>query len=71
MKKKSAPAWEAQALHKIFSMVVLLFKVLFEMFFTWKYIKIIYFYFLKLFLTSAHQNDIKTLKKINLKQIKK
>jgi len=38
------------------------------MFFTWKYIKIIYiFYFLKLILISIHQNDLKTLKN-NLKQ---
>jgi len=38
-------------------------------FLTRKYIKIIFFLFLKkLFLTSAHQNDLKTQKKNNLKQ---
>jgi hypothetical protein len=30
----------------------------------------IFFIFLKLFLTLAHQNDLKTPKKINLKQTK-
>jgi hypothetical protein len=36
-----------------------------------KYIKIIYFFiFLKLFLISAHQNNLKILKNINLKQKK-
>jgi len=30
-----------------------------------------FFYFLKIILTSAHQNDLKTLKNINLKKIKK
>jgi hypothetical protein len=36
-------------------------------FFTWKYIKIIYIFFIfkNLFLTSAYQNDLKTLKKLN------
>jgi hypothetical protein len=29
----------------------------------WKHVKIIFFIFLKLFLISAHQNDIKILKK--------
>jgi hypothetical protein len=37
------------------------------MFFTQKYIKIILFIFLKLFLTSAHQNNSKILKN-NFKQ---
>jgi len=38
-------------------------------FFTIKYIKIIFFFiFKKLFLTSAHQNDLKILKNIYLKQ---
>jgi hypothetical protein len=37
--------------------------VIFKIFFTRKYIKIIFFIFKKLFLTSAHQNDLKTLKK--------
>jgi hypothetical protein len=41
------------------------------MFFTRKYIKIIFFIFLKLFLTSTHQNDLKTPKNMNLKQRKK
>jgi len=36
-----------------------------------KCIKKVYFILLKLFLTSAHQNDLKTLKNINLKQRKK
>jgi hypothetical protein len=40
------------------------------MFFTRKYIKIIFFIFLKLFLTSTHQNDLKTPKNMNLKQKK-
>jgi hypothetical protein len=31
----------------------------------------IYFILLKLFLTSVHQNDLKTLKNINFKQRKK
>jgi hypothetical protein len=31
----------------------------------------VYFILLKLFLTSAHQNNLKTLKNINLKQRKK
>jgi len=31
----------------------------------------IFFIFKKLFLISAHQNDLKILKKFNLKQIKK
>jgi hypothetical protein len=40
-------------------------------FFTWKCIKIIYFFiFLKSFLISAHQNDLKTQKKINFMQKK-
>jgi len=39
------------------------------MFFILKYIKIIFFFiFLKIFLISVHQNDIKTPKNINLKQ---
>jgi hypothetical protein len=37
-------------------------------FFTQKYIKIIFFIFKKLFLTPAHQNNLKTPKNINLKQ---
>ena len=42
-------------------MVIIVFKV----FFTQKSIKIIFFlFFKKLFLISAHQNDLKTLKKI-------
>jgi hypothetical protein len=41
------------------------------MFFARKYIKIIFFIFLKLFLTSTHQNDLKTPKNMNLKQRKK
>jgi hypothetical protein len=46
--------------------------LLFKVFFTQKYIKIIYFFiFKKLFLTSTHQNDSKTPKNINLKQKKK
>jgi len=41
------------------------------MFFVKKYIKIIFFFiFKKLFLTSTYQNDMKTLKNINLKQKK-
>jgi len=39
--------------------------------FTQKCIKIIFFIFKKLFLTSKHQNDQKTQKKIILKSIKK
>jgi len=36
-----------------------------KMFFTWKYIKIIFFKFLKkLFLISAYQNDLKIQKKL-------
>jgi hypothetical protein len=37
----------------------------FKVFFILNYIKIIFFYFLKLFLISVHQNDLKILKKIN------
>ena len=33
-----------------------------KMFFTWKYIKINFFYFLKLILTSMNQNDLKIKK---------
>jgi len=36
----------------------------FKVFFILNYIKIIFFYFLKLFLISVHQNDLKILKKI-------
>jgi hypothetical protein len=36
-------------------------QLLFKLLFTWKYIKIIYFFiFKKLFLISTHQNDLKT-----------
>ena len=42
----------------------------FKMFFTCKCIKI-YIFFKKLFLISAHQNDLKHKKYINLKQRKK
>jgi hypothetical protein len=46
--------------------------LLFKVFFNWKCIKIIFFFiFKKLFLISAHQNDMKTQKKINLKKRKK
>jgi hypothetical protein len=39
-------------------------RLFFKVLFTWKYIKIIYFFiFLKLFLTSAYQNDLKIPKK--------
>jgi hypothetical protein len=39
-------------------------RLFFKVFFTRKYIKIIYFFiFLKLFLTSAYQNDLKIPKK--------
>jgi hypothetical protein len=38
--------------------------LIFKVFFTQKYIKIIFFIFLKLFFTSAYQNDLKTSKKI-------
>jgi hypothetical protein len=38
--------------------------------FTWKCIKIIFFYLKKIFLISAHQNNLKTLKNNNLKQRK-
>jgi len=41
-------------------------QLFFKMFFTYKYIKLIFFK--KLFLISAHQNDLKTPKKINLKK---
>jgi hypothetical protein len=41
----------------------------FKLLFTWKCIKIIFF-LKKLFLISAHQNDLKTPKNINLKQRK-
>jgi len=45
-----------------------LLRLFFKVFFTRKCIKIIYFFiFLKLFLISTHQNDLKTLKNINLK----
>ena len=38
--------------------------VIFKVFFTWKYIKIIFFYiFKKLFFILTHQNNIKTSKK--------
>jgi len=37
-------------------------RLLFKEFFTWKCIKIIYIFFKKLFLISAHQNDLKTQK---------
>ena len=40
----------------------------FKVFFILKCVKIIFFYFLKLFLRSAHQNDRKHTKKINFKQ---
>jgi hypothetical protein len=44
--------------------------LLFKVIFAWKYIKIIIFLFLKnLLLTSARQNNMKTPKIINLKQI--
>jgi hypothetical protein len=44
----------------------------FKVFFIYKCIKIIFFFiFKKLFLISAHQNNLKILKKFNLKQIKK
>jgi len=36
----------------------------FKVFFILNYIKIIFFYFLKLFLISVHQNDLKILKKL-------
>jgi len=43
-------------------------RLLFKVFFTWKYIKIIFFFILKkLFLTSAYQNNLKPSKNINLK----
>jgi hypothetical protein len=46
-------------------------RLLFKVLFTQKCIEIIFFFiFKKLFLISAHQNDIKTYKKINLKQRK-
>jgi hypothetical protein len=36
-------------------------QLLFKLLFTWKYIKIIFFFiFKKLFLISTHQNDLKT-----------
>jgi hypothetical protein len=38
-------------------------------FFAWKCIKIIFFHLKKLFLTSAHQNNLKTLKIILSKNI--
>ena len=38
-----------------------------KVFFTQKYIKIIFFIFLKLFLISSHQNDPKIKKNINFK----
>jgi len=37
-------------------------RLFFKMFFTWKCIKIIFFIFKKLFLISAHQNNLKTPK---------
>jgi len=41
-------------------------RLLFKVFFIGKCIKIIFFFiFLKLFLISAHQNDLKIYKKIN------
>ena len=44
--------------------------LIFKVIFAWKYIKIIIFLFLKnLLLTSARQNNMKTPKIINLKQI--
>jgi hypothetical protein len=43
----------------------------FKVFFTQKYIKIIFFIFKKLFLILTHQNDLKTQKNINLKKNKK
>jgi hypothetical protein len=45
------------------SVVALFFKV----FFTQKYIKIIFFIFKKLFFTPVHQNDLKHKKKFNKK----
>jgi len=42
--------------------------LLFKVFFAWKFIKIIFVYFLKFILISAHQNNLKTHKK-NLKLI--
>jgi len=37
----------------------------FKVFFVLKYIKMIFFIFKKSFLKSAHQNDLKHIKKIN------
>jgi hypothetical protein len=46
-------------------MVVIVFKI----FFTWKYIKIIFYFIFKiLFLTSIHQNDKKKYTKIIFKK---
>jgi predicted membrane protein len=48
-----------------------LLRLFFKLFFVWKYIEIIYiFIFKNLFLILAYQNDMKHLKKINLKQEK-
>jgi len=40
----------------------------FKVVFAWKCIKIIFFYFLKLFLTLVYQNNLKIYKKIILNQ---
>jgi hypothetical protein len=45
--------------------------LLFKIFFTLKYIKIVFFIFKKLFFILTHQNNLKTSKNINLKEIKK
>jgi len=47
-------------------LVVVWLRLLFKVLFTWKCIKIFFFIFLKLFLISAHQNNMKTQKIINL-----
>jgi len=44
--------------------------IVFQRFFIWKYIKISFFICKKLFLISAHQNNLKTSKNINMKQRK-
>ena len=44
-------------------LVIMWLRLLFKMLFTWKCIKIIYFYFKKIILILAHQNDLKTPKK--------
>jgi hypothetical protein len=50
---------------------VVMVVVVFQNIFYLGCIKIIFFIFKKLFLISAHQNDLKTPKNINLKQRKK